>query len=171
MAPPATPEDRLPLVVSGLFILIGGIVLTSGVVLFIQTVLFVGKARLSPGVVVGEQRSRTVTIKGQSQFRAVSVMDAPVVLFRDEAGVHHRFTALASTQETFEVGETLPILYDPGHPERARIRSFDALWMRPILLMGFGVVMAGGSAWMLSMFRRLQNPEVLDSRRRRRHRR
>lgn len=167
MAPQKSSEDRLPLVVCGLFLLIGGIFLASGLIWMLQTVLFLGRARLSTAVVVADQRTSTVRVSGRSQYRAVSVMGAPVVLFRDESGASHHFRALASSQQSVQIGERLPILYDPLQPGRASLRSFDALWMRPILLIGFGGVTTGASAWMLSMIRGLQNsPSSNVSRRR-----
>jgi hypothetical protein len=167
MDPQAPSEDRMPQLICGFFILIGSVFVAWGVSWFLQTALFMGRARPSTGVVVGEHRSTSVSLKGQSNYREVSSMGAPIVEFRDGAGVTHRFRALASTQESFAVGERLPVLYDPLQPGRASIRSFDALWMRPILLMGFGGAMAGMCAWILVMVHRMDHPEASKPRRRR----
>jgi hypothetical protein len=167
MDPPASAEDRMPQLISGLFIMIGCLFLAWGVASFLQTALFLGQARPGTGVVVGERRSTSVRIKGHSSYREVRTTRAPVVEFRDGAGVRHRFVPLASSQQVYETGEQVPVLYDPLQPGRANIRSFDALWMRSILLVSFGGSMAGFSAWMLVMVQRQLHPETSRARRRR----
>jgi hypothetical protein len=167
MDPPARSEDRMPQLICGLFVLIGGLFLAWGVAWFLQTALFLGQARPGTGVVVGERRSTSVRLKGQSAYREVSTTRSPVVEFHDGAGVRHRFVPLASSQQSFETGERVPVLYDPRQPGQAHLRSFDALWMRPILLVGFGGSMAGLSAWIWVMFQRQVQPEQTSRARRR----
>jgi len=167
MDPQASSEDRMPQLICGFFILTGGLFVAWGVSWFLQTALFLGRARPSTGVVVGESVSTSVSLQGRSNYQKVSSMGAPVVEFRDGTGATHRFRALASTQGSFAVGERLTVLYDPLEPGRASIRSFDALWMRPILLVGFGGAMAGMCAWILVMVHRMDHPEASKPRRRR----
>ncbi len=167
MDPQASSEDHMPQLICGFFILTGGLFVAWGVSWFLQTALFLGRARPSTGVVVGEYPSTSVSLQGRSHYRKVSSMGAPIVEFRDGAGATHRFRALATTQESFAVGERLTVLYDPLQPGRASIRSFDALWMRPILMVGFGGAMAGMNAWILVMYQRALDPEASRPRRRR----
>ncbi len=167
MDPPASSEDRMPQLICGLFVFIGSLLLAWGVVWFLQTVLFLGQARPGTGVVVGERRSTSVRLKGQSSYREVSSTRSPVVEFHDGAGVKHHFVPLASSQQSFETGERVPVLYDPQQPERANLRTFDSLWMRPILLVGFGGSLAGFTGWIWFMVQRDLQPEPPRARRRR----
>ena len=167
MDPQASSEDRMPQLIGGFFILIGGLFVAWGVSWFLQTALFLGRARPGTGVVVGEQRSSSVTLKGRSQYRDVSVIWAPVVEFHDAAGVRHRFTPLGSSEQSYAIGARVAVLYDPLKPGQASIRSFDGLWIRPSLLVGFGGAMAGMSAWILVLYQRSLHPEASRAKRRR----
>lgn len=69
----------------------------------------------------------------------------PIVVFVDEAGQRHRFTALAgSQQEQADVGTLVTVRYLPGHPERACIQSFLQMWAAPLALalLGGGALVA-----------------------------
>jgi hypothetical protein len=46
---------------------------------------------------------------------------------------------------SYSVGESVSLLYDPQHPEKASINSFTSLWLLPILLgiLGVGCTVPG----------------------------
>ena len=62
---------------------------------------------------------------------------APVVTFRDEHGTSHEFTTgTMTTWTSHERGEQVTVLYPPGRPEAARLKSasHSALWLvSPVL--------------------------------------
>lgn len=167
MDPEVRSVDPLPWIVGGLFLLIGGGLLSWGVFWFVQTAMFLGRSVPATGLVVRTERSSSVSYQGQSRHAVVSSVNSPVLEFRDASGEIHRFQALGSTQQTFQVGARVPVLYDPIRPERASINSFDSLWMRPILLIGFGGVIAGLILFMVIMEWRQRNSAPRRSRRRR----
>ena len=62
---------------------------------------------------------------------------APVVAFRDEHGIGHEFTTgTMTTWTSHERGQPVTVLYPPGRPEAARLKSgtHSALWLvSPVL--------------------------------------
>jgi hypothetical protein len=38
------------------------------------------------------------------------------------------------------VGQSVQVLYEPGHPEGAVIQSFLSLWFLPLLFFGIGII-------------------------------
>jgi hypothetical protein len=64
----------------------------------------------------------------------------PVVEFTGADGEKRKFTdSMASDPPGYEVGETVPVKYDPADPEDARIAKRFRLWFAPALLGGMGV--------------------------------
>lgn len=78
---------------------------------------------------------------------------APVFEFDDASGVRHRIvSATASNPPAFEVSERVRVLYQPGHPEGARIDSFLELWLGPLIFLVLGTAFSGfggGVGWFL----------------------
>lgn len=65
----------------------------------------------------------------------------PVVSFRVGTAQTIRFQSIAhSNPPEYELGDSVRVLYDPGCPSEARIRSFTSLWLLPIVLGGLGLI-------------------------------
>jgi len=99
-----------------------------------QTVLSVRRRRTwvwSTGKVVGYRRERDDKHRGFYYFPRIeySVGDRAYVCCASSGrGVR-----------SFEVGQSVPILYDPRNPEQADLATAFALWLLPIVLMFFGL--------------------------------
>jgi len=73
----------------------------------------------------------------------------PEVTFTSADGAVHRFTdAAASLPPDYAIGETVPVLYAPGSPEKSRIASWKRLWLVPTLFVGVGLL-PGAVAWLV----------------------
>ncbi len=65
----------------------------------------------------------------------------PVVQFNTAAGQSRIFrSSVGSRPSTYDVGESVTVVYDPSRPTEARIRSFLSLWGGPAGLGGLGTV-------------------------------
>lgn len=63
----------------------------------------------------------------------------PVVAFTPMNGASVRFTdGAGSLPPDYEVGESVPVLYDPANPQKARLNTWKRVWFVPILLMSVG---------------------------------
>ena len=64
----------------------------------------------------------------------------PVVACSDRSGVRHQARmGVSSSSPDLDVGDTVPVLYDPADPEDARIDSFLLLWLGPLIFWLLGV--------------------------------
>jgi preprotein translocase subunit SecG len=59
----------------------------------------------------------------------------PIIRFADKAGQEHTlYSSAGSYPPAYEVGERVPVLYDPANPKEAKINSFTGLWLWPLIL-------------------------------------
>jgi hypothetical protein len=65
----------------------------------------------------------------------------PVLRFQTEDGQSYTITLnlSATNPPSFQVGDTLTVLYDRGNPKGATPDLFEHLWVIPIILLGIGV--------------------------------
>jgi hypothetical protein len=40
----------------------------------------------------------------------------------------------------YQVGDSVPVLYDPSNPAMAVIANFDTMWLLPLILVGCGIL-------------------------------
>jgi hypothetical protein len=67
----------------------------------------------------------------------------PVVDFTTAAGETIRFTdGAGSLPPDYEIGATVPVLYDPAGVERPRLASWKRLWLVPTLFIVLGLLPA-----------------------------
>lgn len=65
----------------------------------------------------------------------------PQVEFSLPSGEKKRFTdAIGSLPPDYEIGATVPVIYNPNHPPTARIHSWKHLWCAPVLFMTIGLL-------------------------------
>lgn len=65
----------------------------------------------------------------------------PVFTFRDAQGAEHTIhSSWGSFPPQYEVGDAVPVLYSPGHPENATINRFFAVWGMPLIIGILGAV-------------------------------
>lgn len=53
--------------------------------------------------------------------------------------VYSTISNFSSNPPEYTVGQSIPVLYEPGHPETAMLDSFGALWFLPVLFGCFGI--------------------------------
>ncbi len=82
---------------------------------------------------------RVVELRAHRGSKAVNYH--PVVTYTPGDGPETTFEGSSgSNPPSYRIGEEVTVLWLPGHPEGARIRSFVDLWVGPPLLGVFGVL-------------------------------
>jgi hypothetical protein len=68
-----------------------------------------------------------------------------IIRFRGASGVEHEIRGPHGLQEPPEVGEAVPITYDPTYPTNAWVTGTAAPWVIPwfVLILGVAVVIGG----------------------------
>ena len=76
----------------------------------------------------------------------------PVVLFKGREMYEPRqFTSDTGGGKSYEIGETVEVLYVPGTSDQPRINSFFSLWLGPIIVGILGLIsFAGGCIILLA---------------------
>jgi hypothetical protein len=128
--------------IGSVFIAIGFLIMIAGVIWLLNTAHFVSKAAVTRAKILDLEQSRR---KGGTLFY-------PVFRFADAGGIlHTQRSAFASSDYPFEVGELVPVLYDPQIPRRAKIKTFKTLWLGPVFITAYGLLFGGGSAvWLIA---------------------
>ena len=131
--------SRVALAAAGLLVLLA-------VVFAISRASFVSGAERTSGTVVGLRKRVSDRYDSSRRRRARSTSFAPVVTFRDSSGRSHRFvSATGSNPPTHGVGDAIDVLYEPDDPATASVADFWSLWLVPVVLGIFGVVMLGAA--------------------------
>jgi hypothetical protein len=122
---------RVILLVNGLFFVAIGIInFGIGAYFYSSTSAFVKRAITAPGTVTG--------LQGGSSGNA---MMAPIIQFTDSIGKVHSITSsISSSPPSYVVGQSVQVLYEPGHPDGAIIKSFASIWFLTILFFGLGIL-------------------------------
>ncbi|WP_281232747.1 DUF3592 domain-containing protein [Flavobacterium gelatinilyticum] len=70
-----------------------------------------------------------------------SITYAPVISFTTKEGNKIEFTSsVSSNPSSYNVGESVEVLYDPKAPNKANINGFSSLWIGPLILGILGVI-------------------------------
>jgi hypothetical protein len=96
--------------------------------------------------------ARVIGLVQRRSNHGSSPVYAPVFRFTTNDGQVVRVTSSsASSPPAYEVGQTVPLLYDPGRPQRAEEITFSSRYLAPLLLLGLGLpfVGVGVAAWRL----------------------
>ncbi len=113
---------------------IGALVLGGGLFSLHHTRTFLATAARATGEVIALEPRWSRRRRGGSTCHYY-----PVVQFQLPDGEWVRFTGqVGSTPPAYRVGQRVEVLYKPGQPRSARIRSFLELWFGPILFTGMG---------------------------------
>jgi hypothetical protein len=114
--------------------------------------------RRADGVVVGHDEQAPAAETGTGRIGSVY---APVVSFHTAEGRTVEFTSIEYVaMSEYPLGLHVPVVYDPGSPERAEIDSFETLWLMGLLFCGGSLACVGagfGAAWTL---RKMREPAV-----------
>ncbi len=117
----------------------GTVALLAGILFTIFTYLFVGGATSATGIVTGFSASDKGISYPVIQYPAAF---APIT-----------FTAtFSSTNEPYNVGDKVKVLFNPETPTAARVNSFFSLWYFPVFLLVSGgvLLLVGGGLLLLA---------------------
>jgi hypothetical protein len=82
-----------------------------------------------------------------SRGRRGSITSAPVVEYVTTDGrIEHYASGTYTSPPSFELNETVEILYNPKNPKDAMIDSFGQLWLAPMIVGGLGIFFFGFGA-------------------------
>lgn len=133
-----------------LFSLIGIGLLIGAFLIYLNISGFMAEAVSAQGTVIDLVQSRS---SSQRSYR-------PVVRFSTEDGQTLEFTSsFGSNPPGYARGDSVQVLYPPDDPQQARIHSFLALWLMPIIFAGVGGVFAliGGGLIFVGIRRQRKN--------------
>lgn len=132
-------RGRLPFVVGLVF---GGV----GIVLAVVAVIVVGvtlgalrDGARTEGTVV-DVVARTSTTEDSDGRSRESTAYHPTVRFRADGRTYTFTSSTGSDPPAYEVGDRVPVVYDPADPGDARVNTFWSLYLAPIVLGGLAVV-------------------------------
>jgi hypothetical protein len=119
---------------------VGLLFLTIGVVSALRTRKFLNTSVAVQGELVGFEEQVLTDSDGDRTSSTHAV-----VQFVSAAGATVTFTEGSQTFGGLQVGDPVPVRYDPSQPERARIATGGRLWVRNIvvLALGAGLLIAG----------------------------
>ena len=115
-------------------IALGALVVVGMLILLAREISFASHAQHATGTIVSTSRS--------ANDRAWHPVEFPTVDFPTPGtGIVVEFGNTYGSRYRWNVGDSVPVLYDPDDPTRAEIDSFDR-WLTPILGAGAGLVIA-----------------------------
>ncbi len=77
-------------------------------------------------------------------------MYQPVFTFTDSGGISHtQRSSSGSSEFSFEIGERVTVLYDPDTPRHSKIESFETVWLGPVVVTSFGLLVGGFACFWL----------------------
>lgn len=123
----------------------GMLMLAGGVLLYFRQRARVARSLHAEGLVVELLRQQAqgerIRVKTEEGVRLKEkYLYRPVIEFTPIRGRIIRFTAgIASRPTTYQVGDTVDVLYDPDAPHQAQINHFTHLWFYPLLFVFFGI--------------------------------
>lgn len=132
-------------VLSVFFLLVGLGLSICGVVLLLRQRAIITRSLVTEGTIIELRRLRVEgeyvrTQTGSETTVQPKYLFRPVVQFTTDRGRRVRFVAgVAMRPAPYQVGARVPVLYEPGNPEQARINQFVDLWFYVLLRIGFGV--------------------------------
>jgi hypothetical protein len=114
---------------------IGVVSLLGALYFFLDTVNFLRSATPTYGQVIRLAERESASARWPASTRA------PVITFATPAGQIITFIAIVSSNpSSYQVGDRVPVLFDPQRPSRARLRTLTDLWFRSVLLFIFGAL-------------------------------
>jgi hypothetical protein len=85
----------------------------------------------------------------------------PAFEFITRSGQSVRFTSSSgSTDQPYADGERVSVLYDPDHPEHARLGSFSTVWLIPTVLDAIGIFLTSLAIFLWFVLRRSPQPRM-----------
>ena len=125
---------------AGAFLAGIGVVVTSiGIGIGIKAWHFGASAREVEGTVIRMDR----------QVRKSTFTYSPVVSYEINGRTFQLQSDVATSPPAYSVGEKVTVLYRAEQPADGQIKSFSEQWVLPLILSGFGTVLACVGVWHL----------------------
>ncbi|WP_329251497.1 DUF3592 domain-containing protein [Actinoallomurus sp. NBC_01490] len=132
-------NGRVFTIVGGIFGLVGLVLLGAGIAVAASTASFLASAQRTDGTVV-ELTARTSTTRSSGGHTRTSTNWYPTVKFTVDGRSYSFQSSTGSNPPAYERGESVPVAYDPDDPSNARIASFWAAYLAPLIVGGLGLV-------------------------------
>ena len=132
-------NGRIFTIVGGIFGLVGLVLLGIGIALAASTATFLASAERTDGTVIA-LTARTSTTRGSGGHVRRSTNWYPTVKFTVDGRSYSFQSSTGSNPPSYEEGESVPVAYDPDDPSDARIASFWAAYLAPLIVGGLGLV-------------------------------
>ena len=124
-------QFRQVAVIAALFILVGLASLIVGAIFFIRTSEFLATAKTAPG--------RVIHLDPDTDNHH-NITYHTVFTFDDDSRRSHTVrTSYSQRPQPYNVSDQIVVLFSPGSPDEARIRSFTSLWLAPMILGAIGL--------------------------------
>lgn len=137
------PEKAITTLLATVFSIVGTSMLAGSFFSFNSTKNFINNSSSTTGVVIELKEVESTSRKSRS------IVYYPLIKFEPKQGKAINFQAGTGTNPpSYNVGETVPVLYNPNNPYKAEINSFFDLWFSFILLLLMGGVFTGVGATM-----------------------
>lgn len=129
-------RGTVPLLVGSIFTLVGTVFLIVGIAVGASTMSFLDSAERTDGTVI-ELTERTSTDSDGSSSTAWY----PTIEFTTPYGETISFVgSTGSNPPAHDVGDEVPVAYDPDNPSDAKLSAFLSLYLLPLIFGGIGVV-------------------------------
>ena len=118
-----------------IMIIIGILLLTGSGFTAFQSKKLLDEGIVSKGKVVG------FDVKTKKEKNKTSKMYYPIVSFQDDEGQSIEFKSnTGSNPKSYNVGEMVEVIYKKGNSENASVNGFTSMWLLPIILGVFGLI-------------------------------
>ncbi len=87
----------------------------------------------------GVRTQGTVIDNRESTYHSRTVY-APVIRFATQGGHTVEFVSDTYTERVHEIGEQVPVVYQPGKPEQAMLDTALGTWLIPTVLLAGGIL-------------------------------
>src|SRR5262245_34712249 len=130
-----------------IFAVVAGLLVVAGAGIAVWTLMFLNRSEVASGTVT------RLNDEGPADTRSGARMTRAIVRFTTATGATIEFAhGLATTPPAYDVGERVPVRYDPAAPDTARIASAFGLWFLPGLFGGLGVIFGAVSLVLVVLY-------------------
>ena len=116
---------------------LGPALLAGGMWLIIRNVTVVLREPVANGVITNITSFEDTTANDNGSGSRTRF--APIIEYQVAGTAYHIQGASASTYTSITVGQAVPVRYDPAHPERGQVDSFQSIWLGPLGLTILGL--------------------------------
>jgi hypothetical protein len=153
-------------IIKYVFALIGAGMLIGAGFGLANTRSFLAHASRAEGTVIALQPrypNNTSSSNSTLNSSSTSITFAPMVRFSHDGQVIDFTASTASNPPSYHIGETVPVLYLPSAPFKAKIDSFFSLWGGPLIVGGLGAIflLIGGLMILLPRLRAQEDDRLM----------